>query len=172
MKVRAIFSHRDEDSSHGTSGPNQWPPADELPDFRRKMETLFERYRDMNIELNRHICQLLGIEDHVLNDYFPQKTDFNSAIWHYFPLTPERLQEAKEGFVQGMHAHRDPSTFLTCLIQSRPGLQVQNHAGRWIDIPMVDGGVVRNVGEFFATLALTLRSSNLTLPLGSKVRNS
>jgi len=45
-----------------------------------------------------------------------------------------------------MHEHRDPSTFVTCLIQSRPGLQVQNHAGQWIDIPMVEGGVVCNIG--------------------------
>ena len=53
----------------------------------------------------------------------------------------------RDGFVNGMHEHRDPSSFLTCLIQSRPGLQVQNHNGAWIDIPMVKGGVVCNVGE-------------------------
>lgn len=40
----------------------------------------------------------------------------------------------------------DPGSFLTCLIQSRPGLQVQNHMGEWINVPMVKGAVVCNTG--------------------------
>jgi isopenicillin N synthase-like dioxygenase len=51
-----------------------------------------------------------------------------------------------------MHAHRDSSTFLTTLIQSRPGLQVQNHKGEWLDVPMVDGGVIVNIGMKFMQL--------------------
>lgn len=110
------------------------------------METLFERYRALNLELNRHICKLLDIPNSALDDYFPEKTEFNSAIWHYLPVTEEIRASARAGFAQGMHEHRDPSTFLTCLIQSRPGLQAQNYEGEWIDIPMVPGGVVCNIG--------------------------
>lgn len=109
------------------------------------METLFERYRTLNLALNQHICRLLDIPNSLLDDYFPSKTEFNAAMWHYFPITPEQ-REAKSGFVQGMHEHRDPSTFVTCLIQSRAGLQAQNHQGEWVDIPMVEGGVVCNIG--------------------------
>ncbi|KAF9469572.1 acetyl-CoA synthetase-like protein [Collybia nuda] len=127
-------------------GPNQWPPEEDLPTFRSRMEILFERYRALNLILNRHICQLLDIPSSVLDDFFPEKTEFNSALWHYFPVSPELQREARDGFVQGMHEHRDPSTFVTCLIQSRPGLQAQNHRGKWIDIPMVEGGVVCNIG--------------------------
>lgn len=43
----------------------------------------------------------------------------------------------------------DPGSFLTCLIQSRPGLQVQNHMSEWINVPMVKGAVVCNTGESF-----------------------
>ncbi|KAG6907940.1 putative NRPS-like protein biosynthetic cluster [Tephrocybe rancida] len=127
-------------------GPNQWPAEGDLPTFRSKMEALFDQYRALNLTLNEHICQLLDIPNSVLGDFFPEKTEFNSALWHYFPVTPELLQEAKNGFVQGMHEHRDPSTFVTCLIQSRPGLQAQNHQGKWVDIPYVEGGVVCNIG--------------------------
>lgn len=128
-------------------GPNQWPSEDEVPQFRSKMEILFKQYHDLNLTLNRHICQLLDIPQSILDDFFPEKIEFNSAIWHYLPVTPEIQREASNGFAQGMHEHRDPSTFLTCLIQSRPGLQVQNHSGKWIDIPMVEGGVVCNIGK-------------------------
>ena len=111
------------------------------------MEMLFSRYHSLNLTLNGHICRLLDIPKASLNDYFPEKTEFNSAIWHYFPVTPEIRDAARDGFAQGMHEHRDPSTFLTCLIQSRPGLQAQNYKGEWIDVPMVKGGVVCNIGE-------------------------
>jgi isopenicillin N synthase-like dioxygenase len=129
-------------------GPNQWPHEEDLPNFRSRMETLFERYHALNLILNRHICQLLDIPSSALDDFFPAKTEFNSALWHYFPVSPELRKEERDGFVQGMHEHRDPSTFVTCLIQSRPGLQAQNHQGKWIDIPMVEGGVVCNIGNF------------------------
>lgn len=129
-------------------GPNQWPPEVDLPTFRTKMETLFSRYHALNLTLNKHICQLLDIPSKVFDTYFPTDPEFNCAIWHYFALTPEMQKAGDKGdFVQGMHEHRDPSTFLTCLIQSRPGLQVQNHQGRWIDVPMVEGGVVCNIGN-------------------------
>ncbi|KZW02256.1 Clavaminate synthase-like protein [Exidia glandulosa HHB12029] len=127
-------------------GPNQWPAASDLPQFREQMNTLFSRYHALNLALNQHICHLLDLPSDGLDEFFPTKTiEYNSAIWHYFPLTPE-MKKAENGFVQGMHEHRDPSTFVTCLIQSRAGLQVQNHAGRWLDVPMVPGGVVCNIG--------------------------
>ncbi|EIN08725.1 acetyl-CoA synthetase-like protein [Punctularia strigosozonata HHB-11173 SS5] len=130
-------------------GPNQWPKEEDVPHFRERMNALFDRYHKLNMDLNRHICNLLGLHETGLDEFFPAPTpEFNSAIWHYFACTPEILADAKakDGFVQGMHEHRDPSTFVTCLIQSRPGLQVQNHQGAWIDVPMVKGGVVCNIG--------------------------
>jgi isopenicillin N synthase-like dioxygenase len=125
------------------------------------METLFARYHTLNLALNKHICQLLDIPFSVLEDFFPEKTEFNSALWHYFPVTPELLAEAKDGFTQGMHEHRDPSSLVTCLIQSSPGLQVQNHQGSWIDVPMVEGGVVCNLGMDFSSSPLVSKVYDL-----------
>jgi len=128
-------------------GPNQWPAEADLPGFRKTIEVLFNRYHALNLKLNEHIARLLDVPISVINSFFPSETEFNAAIWHYLALTPEMKASERAGFVNGMHEHRDPSTFLTCLIQSRPGLQVQNHNGAWVDIPMVKGGVVCNVGE-------------------------
>ncbi|KAJ6566045.1 acetyl-CoA synthetase-like protein [Mycena capillaripes] len=128
-------------------GPNQWPAEQDLPRFREQMNTLFARYRQLNLDLNKQICHLLSLPETTLDNYFPASTpEFNSAIWHYFPVNREIRDAASNGFAQGMHEHRDPSTFVTCLIQSRPGLQVQNHQGVWLDVPMIKGGVVCNIG--------------------------
>jgi len=122
------------------------------------MESLFERYHDLSIELHKHIAQLLDVPFSTINDYFPSKLEFNAAIWHYFPVTPEMTSVEMDGFINGMHEHRDPASFLTCLIQSRPGLQVQNHVGEWIDVPMVEGAVVCNIGDSSA-LGLQIHSN-------------
>lgn len=133
------------------------------------METLFDRYHKLNLTLNHHICRLLKINSSVLDSFFPTKTEFNSAIWHYFPVTQEIRDEARNGFLQGMHEHRDPSTFVTCLIQSRAGLQAQNHQGRWVDIPMVEGGVVCNIGMLLKFLPTSLLYTNLWWPVGMQL---
>ncbi|KAG5730175.1 hypothetical protein E4T56_gene11710 [Termitomyces sp. T112] len=127
-------------------GPNQWPNKHDMQEFQPRIEELFEKYHRLNLQLNKHIAHLLGIPITLLDDFYPPQVEFNAAVWHYFPLTPEMKANSRDGFVNGMHEHRDPSTFVTCLIQSRPGLQVQNHTGDWIDIPMVEGGVVCNIG--------------------------
>lgn len=136
------------------SGPNQWLPSSSPPSldaFRSNLELLFARYHALNLTLNQHIAHLLSIPYSILESYYPEeRTEFNSAIWHYFPVTEEIRRSADpredQPFVPGMHAHRDPSTFLTCLIQSRKGLEVLNRRGRWVEVPMVEGGVVCNIG--------------------------
>lgn len=115
------------------------------------MESLFERYILLNLKLNKHICNLLDIPEVVLDEFYTDSVDFTSVLWHYPPLTPEMRATAKNGFVEGMHEHQDPSMLYNCLIQSRPGMQVQNHAGEWIDVPMVKGGVVCHIGMWPAT---------------------
>ena len=145
MKVCIAVHDLYREVANPTTGPNQWPAEDELPRFRQMMETLFERYRSLILELTQHLSEHLSVPNDILEDFFPTDAQFTSVIWHYFPLTPEISKEAKDGFAQGMHEHRDPSTFFNLLIQNRIGLQAQNHRGAWVDIPMVEGGVVFNI---------------------------
>jgi isopenicillin N synthase-like dioxygenase len=111
------------------------------------VETFFTNMRRFILVLTQHLSEHLGVSNDVLEDYFPTDGQFTSVLWHYFPVTPEIMEEAKDGFANGMHAHRDPSSFFNLLIQNRIGLQMQNHQGKWIDIPNVEGGVVFNIGK-------------------------
>lgn len=111
------------------------------------MEIYWVRMRALIIEITEHLSEHLSVPTSELESYFPDDGQFTSVIWHYFPLTPEIRAEAKNGFAQGMHEHRDPSTFFNLLIQNRIGLQAQNHQGQWLDIPLIEGGVVFNIGE-------------------------
>jgi isopenicillin N synthase-like dioxygenase len=113
------------------------------------VEIFFDNMRRFILVLTQHLSEHLNVPNNVLEDYFPTDAQFTSVLWHYLPVTPEILKEAKDGFAKGIHEHRDPSTFFNLLIQDRIGLQVQNHQGKWIDIPMVEGGVVFNIGRLF-----------------------
>lgn len=128
------------------SGPNQWLTEDELPRFRHWVEVFFGDMRKFILTLTEDLSGHLGVPNSALEDYFPTDAQFTSVLWHYFPVTPEIRKETKDGFAKGMHEHRDPSTFFNLLIQNQIGLQAQNHQGAWIDIPMVEGGVVFNIG--------------------------
>jgi isopenicillin N synthase-like dioxygenase len=130
------------------TGPNQWPAEEDLPRFRHLVEIYFNNMRELVLILNQHLSEHLGVPLDLLEDYFPTEAQFTAILWHYFPVTPEIRREAKDGFARGIHEHRDPSTFLNLLIQNRIGLQAQNHQGAWIDIPMVEGGVVFNIGGY------------------------
>lgn len=73
---------------------------------------------------------------------------------NYYPpyqaIPAERRQEIERGFVRGLNAHRDDQSLFTLLIQDEPGLEVLSHDGNWVDVPVIPGSVVVNVG-----LALT-----------------
>ena len=54
---------------------------------------------------------------------------------------------------QGVGPHKDSSGWWTFLLQASPphvkGLQVLNKAGAWVDVPMVPGTFVVNIGQAF-----------------------
>jgi isopenicillin N synthase-like dioxygenase len=116
------------------------------------VEIFFDNMRQFILALTQHLSGYLQVPNEVLENYFPADAQFTSVLWHYLPVTREILKEAKEGFATGMHEHRDPSTFFNLLIQNRIGLQAQNHQGAWIDIPIVEGGVVFNIGRLFLSV--------------------
>jgi hypothetical protein len=97
--------------------------------FRHSVETFFAKMHQLIILLTQHLSEHLRVPIDVLEDCFPDDGQFSSVLWHYFPFTPEIRNEAKDGFANGMHPHRDPSSFFNLLIQNRIGLQMRNHKG-------------------------------------------
>ncbi|KAF7346987.1 Acetyl-CoA synthetase-like protein [Mycena venus] len=55
-------------------GPNQWPAEQDLPRFREQLNTLFARYHQLNLDLNKQICYLLSLPETALDDYFSAPT--------------------------------------------------------------------------------------------------
>lgn len=63
---------------------------------------------------------------------------------------------SSDGLVQGVGPHKDSSGWWTFLLQASPshvkGLQVLSGDGNWIDVPVIPGSFVVNIGQAFEVI--------------------
>jgi len=119
-------------------GPNQWLPENILAGHE---ELSGEWSRQLGLLAGRLLGALwqgLGLSaDHLERFIGTQPMSLTKFI--HYPATPPGAA--------GVNAHHDTG-FITLLSPgSSPGLQVQNPAGDWIDVPRVPGSLVVNLGE-------------------------
>lgn len=119
-------------------GPNQWFPEDVLAGFQALMGEWFARLGALADELMEVLAVGLGLEpDHFDRIFGDERMSLTKLI--RYPPTPEGQA--------GVNAHHDAG-FLTILAAGEtPGLQVENEAGHWIDVPPTPGAFVINLGE-------------------------
>ncbi|WP_420452554.1 isopenicillin N synthase family dioxygenase [Ilumatobacter sp.] len=119
-------------------GPNQWLPDDVVAGHR----DVTTRWTD---ELGRLADRLLGLvalglgldEDHFVAMFGDGSMSLTKMI--SYPATPEGSA--------GVNAHHDAG-FITLLAPGTvAGLQVRSPHGGWIDVPIVPGAFVVNIGE-------------------------
>lgn len=129
-------------NSFRSSGPNQWPAESDLPNFKQGMNTLFEKYHALSIALNDHICNMLELPTSAISSYIPVDIAFQSGLWHHSPPVKSQIDN-ETAEAQGYH---DLDSFITLMIQSRPGLQARNRDGKWVEIPYIPGSIICTIG--------------------------
>jgi len=147
-------------------GPNVWPDEALVPGFRAQLEELHARYLKLSRQLGHLICELLRVDPAVYDGYFDPKTpSVLAAVNRYTPAArvadADARMQIQESFADnsmggaGMGAHRDGAPFVTLLIGDRPGLQVLDPHDNltWIDVPVVPGTVVVNIGTTLMKLS-------------------
>jgi isopenicillin N synthase-like dioxygenase len=121
-------------------GPNQWPD-DTVPELRPLVEQWAELLSTIGLELTRAIAVALALPEDHFDQYFTGQP-------HWFGKLIHHVGAADGTDLQGVGPHADWG-FLTLLLQDDTGgLQARPAgAGRWIDVPPVDGALVVNIGE-------------------------
>lgn len=128
------------------TGPNVWPPAQALPDFRPALEAYWQGCFDTFMIANRLMLKVLGLpEDHLDNQFVKHEPFLFAKLAYYPPLAPGEQVDEQEDFIQGIGPHRDASAWITLVCQDGPGLQVQTWSGDWVDVPVLKGHVVVNL---------------------------
>ncbi|KAI1804191.1 putative hyoscyamine 6-dioxygenase [Daldinia bambusicola] len=126
-------------------GPNQWPNG--YPELRsmvkayiRELTALGERFLDL-------VAQALSLPS---GTFQPFLSDQHRLKLVHYPALPGGDTSISR---QGVGPHKDSSGWWTFLLQASPpdvkGLQVLNKAGEWIDVPVVPGTFVVNIGQAF-----------------------
>jgi isopenicillin N synthase-like dioxygenase len=140
-------------------GPNQWPD-DTVPELRPLVEQWAELLSATGRELTRAIAAALALPEDHFDQYFAGKPHWFGKLIHYARAADGTDQ-------QGVGPHTDWN-FLTLLLQDDAGgLQaLPAGAGRWIDVPPVDGALIVNIGEMLevATHGYLVATPHRVLP--------
>jgi isopenicillin N synthase-like dioxygenase len=116
-------------------GPNQWP---DLPGFADAVTAYYNEVIAFGKVLLQGFAMALG-EPADRFDGLVTRAPSQLRLVHY-PYDETAVDNL------GIGAHTDFEVF-TVLKPTRPGLEVMNGAGEWIDVPPVDGAFVVNIGD-------------------------
>jgi isopenicillin N synthase-like dioxygenase len=120
------------------AGPNQWP---DLEGFRQDVAAYHDALCDLGRQLVAVAAMALGADLAELLPAFERPTTWLRLL-HYPPLPSESPSD-----LFGSAPHSDFGC-LTILAQDEVGgLQVQTPAGGWLDVPVIPGAFVVNVGD-------------------------
>ncbi|GAA2546115.1 isopenicillin N synthase family dioxygenase [Mycolicibacterium diernhoferi] len=122
-------------AGHPLLGPNQWP---ELDGFREAVTAWYDAVFALSRVLLRAFAVALG-EPADRFDRHVSAPPSQLRLIHY-PFDPAAADRP------GIGAHTDYECF-TLLRPTAPGLEVLNAAGDWVDVPLIDGAFVLNIGD-------------------------
>ena len=125
-------------------GPNQWLDEATIPGFRATVEEFLSMMGAIADQLMSALSSAFGLaEDHLKNVFGERPMSLAKLI--RYPQTPAGQC--------GVNAHHDAG-FITVLVQHRVGgLQALNPEGEWIDVPVVPGTLVINLGEMLQEIS-------------------
>ena len=130
------FEAEDPVDGKPMTGANLWP---DLPGFREGVKPYFDRVVSLSKTLFEGFALGLGLPEDSFTRHLTAPANQLRLI-HYFH-DPDTTEDA-----QGIGAHTDYE-FFTILLPTSPGLQVLNGAGEWIEVPVIPGAFVVNIGD-------------------------
>jgi isopenicillin N synthase-like dioxygenase len=120
--------------------PNLWPS--QIVDFKSAWSTYFATMSELSAQLMRIFALALDLPERFFDDTIDRHISMFRVLRY-----PEQLEAPKPGQLRA-GAHSDYGSLTILKIEDKPGgLQVQNKAGAWIDVPVMAGSLVVNIGD-------------------------
>jgi len=123
-------------------GANRWPA---LPGFKDDIKAYYDAVFSLSLTLFRGFALALGLPENAISQHVSTPPSQLRLI--HYPYSPDAPVDRP-----GIGAHTDYECF-TILLPTAPGLEVLNGAGQWIDVPLVDGAFVINIGDMMEVLS-------------------
>jgi len=123
--------------------PNVWPEA--IPELR----ALWERYFAEMSEVSRQLMRIFAVGLGLDIDYFEDKIDHHISMFRALNY-PDQPEAPLEGQLRA-GAHSDYGSLTLLRQEDRPGgLQVMTKEGVGLDVPVVKGALVVNIGDLMS----------------------
>ena len=133
-------------------GPNQWPVA--LPTLKPIVQAYIDALTSLSARFLGLVAEALYLpvnSEDGTNPLLPFLSDQHRLKLVRYPAAP--TGDDAEAASQGVGPHKDSSGWWTFLLQASPphikGLQALNREGAWVDIPVLPGSFVVNIGQAF-----------------------
>ncbi|CRL47340.1 isopenicillin N synthase family dioxygenase [Pseudomonas sp. URMO17WK12:I11] len=123
-------------------GPNRWPV---LPGFKDDIKAYYDAVFNLSLTLFRGFALALGLPENAISQRVNNPPSQLRLI--HYPFSPNAPVDRP-----GIGAHTDYECF-TILLPTAPGLEVLNGVAQWIDVPVVDGAFVINIGDMMEVLS-------------------
>ncbi|MFJ7143609.1 isopenicillin N synthase family dioxygenase [Pseudomonas protegens] len=123
-------------------GANRWPS---MAGFKEDIQAYYEAVFNLSLTLFRGFALALGLAEDRFSRWVSTQPSQLRLI--HYPCAPQAPVDRP-----GIGAHTDYECF-TILLPTAPGLEVLNGAGQWIDVPLVEGAFVINIGDMLEVLS-------------------
>jgi isopenicillin N synthase-like dioxygenase len=122
---------------------NVWPDA-ELPEFREKVQWLYDALDAMGLKVLEAIASYIDLDRH----FFEPTVDFGNSILRllHYPPVPKDGPHIRAG------AHEDINVITLLLGAEEAGLEVKDRDGQWVAINPPPGALVCNIGDMLQRL--------------------
>lgn len=131
-------------------GPNLWPDATCLPNFRGTVERYIEKMAKLSEVIRKLLACALGLDANAFEGLFKENQQCKMKLVSYPDIsTKPGHEDGSQPYKQGVGPHRD-SDFLTFIYQAtdhQNSLQVQDFKGEWISVNPVPGTLIVNGGQ-------------------------
>ncbi len=123
--------------------PTPWPEQPE------RFRELWQQYFTTMSELSRQLMRMFAVGLDLDIEFFEDKIDKHISMFRALNY-PDQPTEPLPGQLRA-GAHSDYGSLTIVRQENRPGgLQVLDKSGTWIDAPVIDGGLVVNIGDLMA----------------------
>jgi isopenicillin N synthase-like dioxygenase len=122
-------------------GPNLWP---DMPGFRDDVQAYYSHVTGVGAQIFRAFALALGLDEEHFEAHLRNPPSQLRLIHYPFDATAEDRP--------GIGAHTDYECF-TLLFATAPGLQIVDKYGEWIDVPLVEGTMIMNIGDMMEILS-------------------
>lgn len=122
-------------------GPNLWP---DMPGFREDVLAYYRHITAIGHQLFRAFALALDLEESYFDACLRHPPGQLRLIHYPFDHDAEDRP--------GIGSHTDYECF-TLLFATAPGLQVIDKQGAWVDVPLIEGMMIMNIGDMMEILS-------------------